>query len=235
MGGAYTCAPAFVCMLGFAAAWPLLCCSHGAVCVHHGMTDTSSASFCDADTAQKLSGVHRHVKKQYEQSLVRLTSDVFHQNSPTDSCLTGTQSRQQSLPMCSTLQDILNCNHQTVTQNASNQNNGLTHSCTVCNNARHCRKQLPLVPLQLLYPEDQNQKVRQMIQQYGQGLTGTDACLALQYYWQAAAVVNASQSVQVLLHLILLVSCVDVYHKNIVTLPLYGRPIHSHPFPLPFP
>ena len=73
-----------------------------------------------------------------------------------------------------------------------------------------------MVPLQLLYPEDQNQKVGQMIQQYGRGLTSTDARLALEYYWQAAAVVNASQSVQVLLHLITLVSCKDVLHKYIL-------------------
>ena len=58
--------------------------------------------------------------------------------------------------------------------------------------------------LQLLYPEDQNQKVKEMIQQYGQGLTGSDARLALEYYWQAAAVVSASQSVQVHLPLITL-------------------------------
>ena len=52
-----------------------------------------------------------------------------------------------------------------------------------------------------------------MIQHYGLGLTDTDARLALEYYWQAAAVVNASQSVQVLPHLIMLVSCMDVFHK----------------------
>ena len=74
----------------------------------------------------------------------------------------------------------------------------------------------PPVCLQLLHPEDQNQKVRQMIQQYGLGLTGSDARLALEYYWQAAAVVNASQSVQVLLPLIMLVSCMDVLHNYIL-------------------
>ena len=97
----------------------------------------------------------------------------------------------------------------------------LTHPCMVCNTATHCGKQLCLVRLQLLYPEDQNLKVRQMIQQYGQGLTGADARLALEYYWQAAAVVNASQSVQVLLHLIMLLSCRDVLHRYILRL-LHG-------------
>lgn len=57
--------------------------------------------------------------------------------------------------------------------------------------------QLPCDVLQLLSPEEQNQKVRQIIQQYGQDLTATDARLALEYYWQAAAVVDASQAVKV--------------------------------------
>lgn len=37
----------------------------------------------------------------------------------------------------------------------------------------------------------------QMIQGYGEALTGKDARLALEYYWQAAAVVGGSSSVKV--------------------------------------
>ena len=54
------------------------------------------------------------------------------------------------------------------------------------------------IGLQLLELVEQKHKVQQMIQQYGQDLTGVDARLALEYYWQAAAVVNSSHSVQVL-------------------------------------
>ncbi|KAL3150654.1 hypothetical protein ABBQ32_000453 [Trebouxia sp. C0010 RCD-2024] len=59
-----------------------------------------------------------------------------------------------------------------------------THMAIACNHHK------------LLSPEEQNQKVRQIIQQYGQDLTATDARLALEYYWQAAAVVDASQAVK---------------------------------------
>lgn len=41
--------------------------------------------------------------------------------------------------------------------------------------------------------------MKQIIQQCGQGLTALDARLALEYYWQAAAAVDGSQAVKVLL------------------------------------
>lgn len=40
----------------------------------------------------------------------------------------------------------------------------------------------------------------QMIQEYGQALTVKDARLALEYYWQAAAVLGGTTSVKVLSH-----------------------------------
>ena len=45
--------------------------------------------------------------------------------------------------------------------------------------------------------EAQNQAIYQLIQEYGQGLTSTDARLALEYYWQAAAVVGGDAEVKV--------------------------------------
>ncbi len=45
--------------------------------------------------------------------------------------------------------------------------------------------------------EVQNSGPSQMIHEYGQALTGKDARLALEYYWQAAAVVGGSSSIKV--------------------------------------
>lgn len=45
--------------------------------------------------------------------------------------------------------------------------------------------------------ELQNGGASRMISEYGQALTGKDARLALEYYWQAAAVAGGSSSVKV--------------------------------------
>lgn len=47
-------------------------------------------------------------------------------------------------------------------------------------------------------PEAQINAASQMIQEYGQALTVKDARLALEYYWQAAAVLGGTTSVKVL-------------------------------------
>lgn len=64
-----------------------------------------------------------------------------------------------------------------------------THLAIACN-------QLKLLGADQQQAEAQNQEVYQLIQEYGQGLTGTDARLALEYYWQAAAVVGGGAEVK---------------------------------------
>lgn len=59
--------------------------------------------------------------------------------------------------------------------------------------------------MQLLGADDEqamltNRSVQGMIQEYGQSLTSSDPRLALEYYWQAAAVVGGSISVKVRQH-----------------------------------
>ena len=56
--------------------------------------------------------------------------------------------------------------------------------------------------MQLLGADDEqamvtNSRIQGMIQEYGQSLTSSDPHLALEYYWQAAAVVGGSISVKV--------------------------------------
>ncbi len=56
--------------------------------------------------------------------------------------------------------------------------------------------------------ETQINAASQMIQEYGQALTMKDARLALEYYWQAAAVLGGTTSVKVLSHFLLHCLCV---------------------------
>ena len=59
---------------------------------------------------------------------------------------------------------------------------------------------LQLLNSSQLQAEAQTYAASQMIQDYGQALTVKDARLALDYYWQAAAVLGGATSVKVLSH-----------------------------------
>ena len=72
--------------------------------------------------------------------------------------------------------------------------------------------------------ETQIDAASQMIQEYGQALTMKDARLALEYYWQAAAVLGGTTSVKVLSHPLLHCLSVTPHHVTGTVTPSAALP-----------